>query len=376
MQHAQDLVAQVETDEVRAKILQRIGATALSLEMPLQTVSGLLLRANALAADNAMFGLSSRTLNFLAIAAELYEDDMAQSVWYAQQSVTAAMKAGDRTTLQNALLQLIHIETLRGNQERLVGLEQQFVATATTDAAQMGYIMPTKAAIAAWQGRFDEAARLMATVADSSHRDFDRAFDAAMQAVYLIAGGQRQRALDLAARTMQQLDSSQFAYAHGKRLGEMARLLCAVVEALAGRQTNAARILSRRAEHTAPFVDALREAAQAIARAMKTPALREEVAESLDALAALGYGGVSRILERAVERCTVEAAPAGQIVLTKAEVDVLQALADGRSPKDIALETGRSVNTVQVHIQNVIRKLGCSGRNEALSIARKQGLLP
>jgi DNA-binding NarL/FixJ family response regulator len=54
---------------------------------------------------------------------------------------------------------------------------------------------------------------------------------------------------------------------------------------------------------------------------------------------------------------------------------VLTALAEGRGPKDIALETGRSVYTIQVHIKNIIKKLGCSGRNEALTVARRRGLL-
>ena len=377
MREAEEYVSEVEADEVRAKILQRIGVTAIHLEMPFETVSNILTRASSLASERAMYNLVSRALVFLSLACELYDDDMAKSVWYGQQSVTAGLKAGDRTTVQNGLLQLIHIETLRGNVERLQALEQQFVATATTDAARMGYIMPTKAALASWRGHFDEAHRIMSTVASSSHYDFDLAFDAAMHALYLVADGQRERALELSAKTLAQVSGTEFRYVHGKRLGEMVRLLCAIVEALAGRITNATRILQRRPEHGAPFVFALREVALAIVRAMKTPALRDEVTEALEELSAVGYGGLRKTLEGAVARCTVEpGAIGGTIVLTKAELDVLQALADGRSPKDIALESGRSVNTVQVHVQNIIRKLGCSGRNEALSIARKQGLLP
>ncbi len=102
--------------------------------------------------------------------------------------------------------------------------------------------------------------------------------------------------------------------------------------------------------------------------------MREEVGETLDQLSAVGYGGISRALEQAIAR-QIEPAAGVHVTLTKAERDVLQALAEGRSPKDIALESGRSVNTVQVHIANITRKLGCSGRTEALVVARKQGLL-
>jgi DNA-binding NarL/FixJ family response regulator len=154
----------------------------------------------------------------------------------------------------------------------------------------------------------------------------------------------------------------------------MARVLCAAAEALAGRTTNANRILQRIASDQGVVVEALREAVIGLVRAVKNPALRDDIAERLQALESMGYGGVRKLLWAAVERCiTPEVDSDG--VLTKAEVAVLHALAEGRGPKDIASETGRSVYTIQVHIKNIIKKLGCSGRNEALTEARKRGLL-
>ncbi len=377
MAEAERFVAEVQADEVRAKILQRIGVTALNLQMPLETILNMLTRASTLATENAMYGLASRSLNFLANAIELYEDkdDTARTVWYAQQSVTAAMKAGDRMSLQSALLQLVHIETRRGNLERLLALESQYIATSTTDAARMGYIMPAKAAIAAWDGRFDEAHRIISTVAVSSHYDFDRAFDDAVQALYLVADGQRQRALDLSTRTLAQLQNSSFRYTYGKRMGDMGRMVCAIVEALAGRTTNAKRILQRKPEDASPFAGALHEVALACTRAIGTPTLRDDAKEALDQLSAVGYGGISRTIEKALERCLKSEGAVSGVSLTTAESEVLKALADGKSPKDIALETGRSVYTIQAHVQNLIKKLGCSGRNEALKVARKKGLV-
>lgn len=91
-------------------------------------------------------------------------------------------------------------------------------------------------------------------------------------------------------------------------------------------------------------------------------------------LDALGYGGIRRVLQIAISRTDMrrETDVGG---LTPAEKGVLEALGNGLSPKDIADETGRSVYTIQAHIQNAIRKLGCSGRNEAMTIARKRGLI-
>jgi DNA-binding NarL/FixJ family response regulator len=61
--------------------------------------------------------------------------------------------------------------------------------------------------------------------------------------------------------------------------------------------------------------------------------------------------------------------------LTPAELRVIRDLAAGLTPKQIADEMGRSVYTVQTHIQNVIDKFGCHGRAEAIAAARRNGLL-
>jgi DNA-binding NarL/FixJ family response regulator len=64
-----------------------------------------------------------------------------------------------------------------------------------------------------------------------------------------------------------------------------------------------------------------------------------------------------------------------QTALTESERDVLRRLAQGLVPKDIAVETGRSVNTVRVHIANAMAKLESHGRLEAINAARLRGLI-
>ncbi len=59
--------------------------------------------------------------------------------------------------------------------------------------------------------------------------------------------------------------------------------------------------------------------------------------------------------------------------LTDREVEVLQALADGQSNKEIAETLYISVYTVQVHLRNIFGKLGVSSRTEAVTYAIKQG---
>ena len=61
--------------------------------------------------------------------------------------------------------------------------------------------------------------------------------------------------------------------------------------------------------------------------------------------------------------------------LTSREVQVLQALADGKSTPDIARELFISPLTVQTHIKNTLGKLGVHSKLEAVTFAVRQGLV-
>jgi DNA-binding CsgD family transcriptional regulator len=237
----------------------------------------------------------------------------------------------------------------------------------------MSFIMPVRAMSAAWKGLFEDAHRLLST-ADFGFYSFDRVFNRAMLAVYAIASARRERAVELVAQNIADIESHDYPHLFGKRQAEIARYVCACVEAFAGRLTSANRILQRRPCVEGPSVEAMREAALAIWRAGKKPALRDEALDALAQVRAVAWGGVGRVLEGLLISNAGE--PAGEeSPLTKAELHVLEQLAAGHSPKDIAEELGRSIYTIQAHVQNVIKKLGCSGRQEALSVARKRGLI-
>ena len=371
---AEDFANIVESDQLRAQVFYRIGIAALSMVEPYERVCQLFERAQALASDNAFYITSAAAFSGLGTAALFYADDVTKSVWYSQQAVTAALKAGDRFSLQNSLLLQIHIETRRGNAERVASLEQQFAAATTTDASRSFYIVPARAMNAAWEGRFDEAYRLLSTVADRSFYNFDRVYNRALQSVYAIAGGKRERAIELVSATIEEIQRSQFLYLYGELTAEIARSVCAIAEVFSGRLTNAQRLLSRRPATDHPTVEAVRNAAVAFTRVAKTPALLDDVLEALEQVRSVGHGGLSLVLGRAM-RVVMEPHPEVENPLTKAELEVLEALGEGRSPKQIAQETGRSVFTIQAHVQNVIKKLGCSGRNEALTVARRRGIV-
>jgi ATP/maltotriose-dependent transcriptional regulator MalT len=374
MAAADEFARTTESDELRARIYHRMGIAALQLEMPLQQTTSLFTRAQVLASERGLYVTAAAAFGGLLTTALLYEDDATKGVWYAQQAMNAAQKAGDRFSLQSSLMKLIDFEARRGNIERVAALEQQFVAVTTTDSGPAAYMLPIRAMLCAWEGRFQESFRLMSMVPDGLLHTADQMLYGALKALYALGSGNRDTAIKVASEIYNQCNASESRYLYGRRVAEIARMLCCVVEALAGRVTSAQRLLARRSQVEAPSTDAMREIASAVCRMVKNPALAGDVSETIEQLRTVGWGGVGIILERVIEHVgssrALENSP-----LTPAEIEVLQRLAHGQSPKDIAQESGRSVYTIQAHIQNIIKKLGCSGRAEALVVARKNGLL-
>jgi ATP/maltotriose-dependent transcriptional regulator MalT len=374
MESAQSFASTIDTDELRARIYHRMGIAGIHLALPLERVSALFSTAQALAGERGLYFTQAAALGGLSTVAILYEDDTTKNIWYAQQAMNAALKAGDRFSLQTSLLQLINTEARRGNAERVAGLEQQFAAVTTTDAGRSAYIIPTRAMLNAWQGRFDEALRLMSLVPMSSFHGFDQAFHGALQSFYALGDGKRERALKFIDEAYECISSCHSEHLYAQRVTQISYFMCCAADALAGRQTHANRMLARAAEAEGPAAQAMRDAALAISRMMKNPMLAGDLQETMDDIRAIGWGGVAMIIERVVEGLTSGKSTL-ENPLTRAELEVLEGLAQGWSPKDIAQESGRSVYTIQAHIQNIIKKLGCSGRGEALAVARKNGLI-
>ncbi len=61
--------------------------------------------------------------------------------------------------------------------------------------------------------------------------------------------------------------------------------------------------------------------------------------------------------------------------LSERELEVLQAVASGKSNKEIAEALALSTNTVQVHLRNIFGKLGVGSRTEAVTHALRNGLI-
>jgi DNA-binding NarL/FixJ family response regulator len=83
------------------------------------------------------------------------------------------------------------------------------------------------------------------------------------------------------------------------------------------------------------------------------------------------------VLERLVDSFIARAEPTrapGLADLTERELDVLRAMADGRSNAEVARELYLAETTVKTHVARILTKLGVRDRVQAVVIAHRAGL--
>jgi LuxR family transcriptional regulator, maltose regulon positive regulatory protein len=117
------------------------------------------------------------------------------------------------------------------------------------------------------------------------------------------------------------------------------------------------------------------------------PALLALIREMLDGMKDVSYGGPGALHAFATSIVASQPAPAAAPApastqtaphvgdFTARELDVLRLLADGHGNQAIAEKLFVSVTTVKTHLRNINLKLGAHNRTEAISIARKRGVI-
>jgi ATP/maltotriose-dependent transcriptional regulator MalT len=114
------------------------------------------------------------------------------------------------------------------------------------------------------------------------------------------------------------------------------------------------------------LIEALR-AVTALPHPLPNPSAFDWICELLHSASLDGY---ALLLRKLAER------EAAHVTLTPSEIETLRAFNElGQTTAQIAEHLGKSYHTVDTQVKSIIRKLGCSGRAEALTYARKQGWL-
>jgi DNA-binding CsgD family transcriptional regulator len=324
-----------------------------------------------------MWSLASRAYQGLALSSIMADNDVTLSMWYAQQAAGAATKAGDYFDLQTSLLHMLSVETRRGNVDRLQQIDRQLADLRPNDSMRAPYVLASQAHRHAWRGQFDEAARSLSSAQERFAEGPDKILVASTIALCLALGGRSQDSGRAVEAVLAKLPEGTSAPpGHGAALYEVATMFCALAEALSSRNISAQRILRRRALYAHQSMVCLRDAVEQLTRAGRNAAYElDDLEAKLEALREFGFGGYARFLVLAAERIETFKTQEAATRPTPSELRIIRALAEGMTTKDIAAEMGRSVYTVQTHIQNLIEKLGCHGRAEAVAAARRLGYL-
>jgi LuxR family transcriptional regulator, maltose regulon positive regulatory protein len=370
------LLVDVDSEQTRAKVLQRLGV-ALQKVGSIERARATLLEAAELANELRLYSLASRAWAVLSNLAIYEDDDITKQLWYAQQASVGATKAGDVLDLQTSLLQVLGAEMRFGNAERCIEIEADLARLGTSDSALGLYTLANRALRAGWEGRFEEAHRMLFSALERIHADIDRVLAAAYCSLYLALLKRRDESIAIVRDVATGLERIETGSIYRIRSAAVARMLCTLAEAIGGRVTQAERVARKIPRRVDPVASLCGQTADAFV-ASRRPGGANGAAELLAGaagLATLDYGAVSRILEALAAELESEGQSLPDEALTPAERDVLRQLAEGATTKGIAERAGRSVYTIQAHIANAIAKLGCHGRNEAIALARSKGWL-
>jgi ATP/maltotriose-dependent transcriptional regulator MalT len=380
---ASELIASVEPrlhvldNDGLARVSLRIGIACHALG-ELERARKRLSEAAELASRCAFWSTASRSFQSLTNLTFFAQNDSAQSLWFAQQAASAATRAGDYADLQYALLAMLSLETRRGSADRAAQIEKQLADVGSRDALNQSlFLASSQAHRHAWAGRYADAHRLFGSILDRQPHMPDRLLVRATYALALALDGRTKQSGTVVTATVELFEqhvlSAEYA---GAVVFDFALAMLVLAEVVSGRHTVAARLLKRKLSSSHESGICMRKAVEEVARAAKSPSyVPGELEHQLEGVREFGFGGYARYVELVAKQLEESREPATTIALTPAELRVIRDLAAGLTPKQIAAEMGRSVYTVQTHIQNVIDKFGCHGRAEAIAAARRGGLL-
>lgn len=371
------LLAKVDDDAARAKILQRLGVAAV-YSGDFEDARANLTQSAELALELQMFSLASRAYANLSNLALHNLDDIEWQRWYAEQAARAAEKAGDAFDVETSLLQLMDAELRCGNRESSTAIDAKLSGVRAGDQSRTHYLVPSRALRLAWDGRFAEAHRALEPCWRKLHHKIDRIVSGAQCALFLALDAKRAASSAAAREARDLVDCVDSSSLFSARSVATAVAYCAVAESLNGKISHAERAARRIGfGFDDPVVSLVAEATVAVVSSVRNGRHNgdREIEVLLEKLTPLGYAHFSKLLNSVLKAVREANKDAGHDPLTVTERDIMRLLADGLSPKEIAGSRGCSVNTIRTHVANVITKLRCNGRVQAIALSRKAGIL-
>src|SRR6185437_14881759 len=141
-------------------------------------------QAAELATELELHGIASRSWAALSNLMGHEYDDVMSQLWFAELAAEAADKSGDALGVQTALLQVAAAEMRRGNAEESAVIEEQLTGIKS-DPGRALLLAAFKALRFSWDGKFEDAHRVLLPCWDKMFHDFDRLTCGAQCALFL-----------------------------------------------------------------------------------------------------------------------------------------------------------------------------------------------
>ncbi|MEA2688519.1 MAG: LuxR family transcriptional regulator, maltose regulon positive regulatory protein [Candidatus Eremiobacteraeota bacterium] len=331
--------------------------------------------ATRLANEHKLYPLAARSYSVQYAVAMGIEDARERAVEALDGMFTAAKHAADRFLQVEALAGALDIHAERGNETEVAATLLRIETLDVGLEIQSTSVLPAKALTAAWHGDFRTAYDLVVRSAPDQPTPLRQAVRWSEIAVYAAAAGLRERALEAVDSAGAVVRAASAQSREDRQRSARASALTALALIVLGNTASANAILrelERSRRELSKSMRALLDAVRSVYLSVEIVS-PDAIVRSLRELHAVGWGGVARLIENLHLERTSDASAMSQ--LTRAELDVLRALARGGSSTKVAADLGRSVNTVNVHVKSILRKLGCTSRHEALAIAREHGVV-
>ena len=372
---ALDIVARLGDEGLRAMTLH-CAAIVSTLAGSIAQAGTRATEAVQIAERLGLYGLAARASTTLIYVAN-QAGDTALRQWTANRVLRLSERAADRSTWYLGLIDLYDLAAEQGDLGRLEQLDAQLRAVqgGASERRTNEALLPAFALQSAWQGNFSTSLRFLDGTAGLLETPARRALRHAEIALFAAASGER----DVAEAALRQLAfecaNVPAGETHTPRFVKV-RCLAVLAWLMLDRGSVANRALRRlevESQAYGPPIRALCRACRAAYVHVESGADHAVLLEALSELHRRDMGGYARLIESLpLPKSSSQPSLAS---LTKAEMRVLRILATGASSKDAAAELGRSAQTVDSHVKAIVRKLGCKGRHEAVSLARRSGIV-
>ncbi len=329
-----------------------------------------------LAAKEALRALEARIYRVKYGAATGFLDDRAQGAVLLAQMIEVARQIGDVYLVLWALAGSYDLAAERGDADALAALDVEIAAYDAPARREFDDELASARALrSAWSGDFANAAELLRGTEADRLTVPRRALRFAEHGVYAAAAGLGDDAAASLGEASRLAGSAVPVTPHDRRRHVQCLAYVVLGYAILGQYPRANAAL-RAAEPQRRGVPARYRLLLDAARGF---VLRAEIADdelfrrSAGALERDGCGGLARMLQR----LPLPDAPSESAIarLTPAEINVLRAIAVHGTSANAAEALGRSLNTVNVQVKSILKKLGCASRHEAVAYGREHGLI-